>query len=380
MQTRITSRKAIAAALVAATFSQALPTFAAPFSAVLPSSRSVEIGTTATAFATVLNPDSSVAEDCSIAPVTNVDADFFYQTTDPATNEVSGTANTPVSIAAGGSQSFVIGLTPNSDFAATSVEFAFSCSTGTAVSSQGINTLLLSGNSTATADVVAVALTPSRDGIAKLPRDGEFGLMSLATTNVGADATITAQPNDLAGIDGFLLICETNQNTGDCLAEPAASTTGLLAGDGTRTYSVFVNSNTRIFLDATNRRTAVDFVDEFGNIRGSTSVAVAGGGPSARTYFDDNIADQILQNACSQCHVDGGDAGASALVFELDDVPGFKDTNFAVVESYLNADPGNAGAIVTAATGGAGHPQIVEENSPAIAAILVFAELFATED
>ena len=181
-------------------------------------------------------------------------------------------------------------------------------------------------------------------------------------------------------IDGFLLICETNQDTGDCLEEPAASTTGALAEDGTRTYSVFINSNTRIFLDATNRRTAVDFVDEFGNIRGSTSVAVEGGGPSARTYFDDNIADQILQNACSQCHVDGGDAGASALVFELDDVPGFKDTNFAVVEAYLNADPGNAGAIVTAATGGAGHPQIVEENSPAIAAILVFAELFATED
>jgi len=373
------SRKALTTGLVVLMGAQALPATAAPFSAVLPSSRSVEIGTTATAFATLLNPDDVVAEGCTISPVSTVDAGFFYQTTDPATNALTGTIDTAVDIPAGGSQSFLIGLTPNSDFAAEAVEFAFTCSTGTAISAPGINTLLLSGNATPVADVVAVAVTPSLNGIAELPRDGIFGLMSLATTNVGAEATITAQPVDLTGLDGFLLICETNQNTGDCLADPAGSTAGLLAADGTRTYSVFLNSNTLVPLDPTNRRVAVEFIDDGGNIRGATSVAVAGGGPSARTFFDENIVDQVIQNACSECHQAGGQAAASALVFQLDDQVGYQDANYAVLSAYLNADAGNAAALVDAATGVSAHPEIVPAGGPAIATVLEFADLFATE-
>jgi len=379
MPSRIRPSKALVAVLLALVGSLALPASAAPFSAVLPSSRSVEVGTVATAFATILNPDEAEALGCTIAPVTGVDAVFFFQTTNPVDNSVTGMQNTPVDIPAGGSQSFLIGLTPNSDFPAIDVEFEFSCSTGSAVSSSGINTLLLSGNTTPVADVVAVAVTPTLDGIAQLPRDGVFGVMSLATTNVGADATITAQPQDLAGLDGFLLICETDQNTGACLEDPAASTTGALAEDGTRTYSVFINSNTRILLDASARRTAVEFIDEFGNIRGSTSVAVAGGGPSAQTFFTDNVADQILQISCTECHVAGGDAGASALVFEIDEVVGYQEVNFAQVSAYLDAAPGNAELLIELATGGQGHPAALAPDSTAVSVLLEFAELFATE-
>jgi len=373
------SRKALATGLVVLMGAQALPATAAPFSAVLPSSRSVEIGTTATAFATLLNPDEVVAEGCTISPVSTVDAGFFYQTTDPATNEFTGTQNTPVDIPAGSSQSFVIGLTPNSDFAAATVEFDFTCSTGTALSAPGINTLLLSGNSTPTADVVAVALTPTLDGISVIPRDGIFGLMSLATTNVGVDATITAQPVDLAGVDGVILICETDQNTAECLEAPAQSSTGPLVQDATRTYSVFINSNSRIFLDPLNRRTAVDFIDEFGNIRGSTSIAIEGGGPSARTFFDDNIVDQVLQNTCTECHQVGGVAESSGIVFTLDSVVGYQDMNFAVIESYLEADPGNADILASVVTGGQEHPAILDPAGALFANVVSFLDLFATE-
>lgn len=379
MLTRKHPTQSLVSVLFAVACIQALPATAVPFSAVLPSSRSVEIGVTATAFATILNADATVAADCSIAPVALVDADFFYQTTDPATNAVTGTLNTPVDIPAGGSQSFVIGMTPNSDFAATDVQFDFTCSTGTAVSSTGINTLLLSGNTTPVADVVAVAVTPGGGGISRLPRDGLFGLMSLATTNVGADAIITARPVDLAGIDGFLRICETNQNTSDCLEPLAEESTGALAADQTRTYSVFIAANTRILLDATNRRTAVQFVDEFGNIRGSTSVAIEGGGPSAQTFFTDNIADQVLQNNCTVCHVQGGEAQDTALVFQLDEVTGFQQNNFEVLGEYLNSSPDNAGITISLATGMDGHPQILEQNSPLIGVLEEFFELFETE-
>jgi len=377
--TRIKLNLAASATVLTLAFLQALPAAAAPFSAVLPSSRSVPVGTTATAFATVLNPDSMTAEDCTIALSTAVDSSFSFQTTDPATNEVTGTPDTPVDIPAGGSQSFVVSLAPNSDFAAATVEFDFTCSTGTAISAPGINTLLLSGNTTPTSDVVAVAATLTNDGIAVIPRDGAFGLMALATTNVGVDATITAQPVDLAGVDGFLLICETDQATADCIEEPTGSTTGLLAQDGTRTYSVFVNSNSRIFLDPTNARTAVEFIDEFGNVRGATSIAIEGGGPSARTFFDDNIVDNVLQNTCTECHQAGGQAAASGLVFALDSTAGYQDTNFAAVEAYLNADPGNADILVDVATGGQGHPVALDPMGALFASVATFLDLFATE-
>ena len=153
MQTRRYSTKAITGALFLLAMTQALPAAAAPFAAVLPSSRSVQTGTVATAFATILNPDGEAAENCSITPATEIDADFFYQTTDSATNEVTGSLNTPVTIPAGGSQAFVFGFTPTATFGPTTVEFNFTCSTGTAPSAIGINTLLLSGNSTPVADV-----------------------------------------------------------------------------------------------------------------------------------------------------------------------------------------------------------------------------------
>ena len=372
-------KKSLCVVLASAALSQTLPAIAAPFAAVLPGSRSVEVGTTATAFATILNPDEEAATACRIAPASTVDADFFFQTTDPTTNAVTGTPNTPVDIAAGASQSFIFGLTPKSDFAATNVELNFTCSTGTAPIAPGINTLLLSGNSSPTADVVAVSTTIGGGGITRLPRDNQFGLVALATTNVGVDATITAQPADNAGLDGTILICETNQNTAACLDDPAASTTRLIPEDGTATYSVFLNSATRVLLDPTNRRAAVNFIDEFGNVRGATSVAVEGGGPSARTFFDDNVADQIIQAACTRCHSVGGDAAASALVFATDEQTDYKATNFNVLTGYLNADPGNTDALVAAATGQGGHPEIVAADSPAIAIIAELAELLATE-
>ena len=68
--------------------------------AVLPSSRSVQVNTPAAAFATVINTGQAMATGCSIAPLTSLPASFIYQTTDPATNQVTGLPNTPANIAA----------------------------------------------------------------------------------------------------------------------------------------------------------------------------------------------------------------------------------------------------------------------------------------
>jgi hypothetical protein len=118
--------------------------------AVLPSSRSVEVGgTPATAFATIINSGSSAATGCAIVPVTSVPASFLYQTTNPATNALTGSPNTPVAIAAGGSQSFLIAFTPNAPFVPTVVMLGFDCvGIDAAPSYAGVDTLLLSASTT----------------------------------------------------------------------------------------------------------------------------------------------------------------------------------------------------------------------------------------
>src|SRR5262245_3915671 len=87
--------------------------------AVLPSSRSVTVGTPATAFATIINGSTTqTASNCRLASLTAVSATFSFQTTDPATNRVTGTPNAPASIPPGGMATFVFAFTPTAPFAA----------------------------------------------------------------------------------------------------------------------------------------------------------------------------------------------------------------------------------------------------------------------
>src|SRR5262249_823617 len=83
---------------------------------VLPSSRSIEVGATATAFVTVINAGVPTATAVTLSPQGGLPGTFVYQTTDPATNAVSGTPNAPVDIPAGKNQTYVIAFTPSPPF------------------------------------------------------------------------------------------------------------------------------------------------------------------------------------------------------------------------------------------------------------------------
>lgn len=78
-------------------------------SATLPASRSVQVDTTATIFATVINPEQEAATGCAISLATGIDAELFFQITDPADNSLTGEPNEPVDIPPSESQSFLIG-------------------------------------------------------------------------------------------------------------------------------------------------------------------------------------------------------------------------------------------------------------------------------
>ena len=161
--------------------------------AVLPSGRSVQVGSIAGAFATIVNAESVTATSCGISLVTAIPATFSFQTTDPVTNRVTGNLNTPANIPPGAAQSFVFSLTANSPIAPTDVQFSFDCSnTNPAPVNTGLNTLLFSASSTLVPDIVALAATTTNDGIVNVSGTNGTGAFAVATVNVGASGSITA--------------------------------------------------------------------------------------------------------------------------------------------------------------------------------------------
>ena len=244
--------------------------------AVLPSSRSVLVGAAATAFATIINAGSGMATGCSLAPGTSVAATFAFQTTDPATNQVTGTVNTPVDIPAAGTQSFVFAFTPTAPIAPADVPIVFDCANAApAVSLPGINTLLLSASATPVPDIIALAATLNNDGIVNVPGVTGSGVFAVATANVGAGGTVTASADTgAASLPVTIAICQTNPTTGQCISAIAPSVTTLINANATPTFGIFVTGTGNVPFDPAVNRVFVRFRDNAGATRGSTSVAV----------------------------------------------------------------------------------------------------------
>jgi hypothetical protein len=245
--------------------------------AVLPASRSVAVNGTATAFATIINAGTTTATACSIAPTSTLPLTFHYQTTNPSTNALTGKVDTPVDIAAGASQTFVIALTPTAVIDPTNATFAFGFCTGTAPAPVviGLNTLLLSGSTSPTPDVVALSATATNDGILHVPGSSGTGAFATATVNVGTGDTITASANTgSATLPLALTICQTNPQNGQCQAAPAATVTTTINPNATPTFSIFGTASGTIPFDPANSRIFVVFSDSSNAVRGETSVAV----------------------------------------------------------------------------------------------------------
>jgi subtilisin family serine protease len=252
--------------------------------ALLPSARSVEVGETATAFVTIVNPAGNNADlvNCRILPQITFNGVMHFQQTDAATNGLIGIPNQPANIASGQSQSFVIFVTPATDMAEY-IEPTYACDgawTGGAPINQNpsVSALYLSSSLTETADIIPIAATASGDGIASAAADG-VAAFALAAVNVGAPGTIAVSPRYwTTDTDVVVETCQTNPLTGTCLAARSGAVTVEFARNEVRTFSVFVRFNgTDVPLQPASRRVYVDFKPAEGPanvIRGSTSVAV----------------------------------------------------------------------------------------------------------
>jgi hypothetical protein len=243
--------------------------------AVLPSSRSVQVGIVATAFATIINRGHNLATACKIAPFSSVAASFHYQTTDPNTNQITGTVDTPVDITSGGFQSFVIAFIPTQALAPTDAQMIFECTnTDPAPINTGLNTLLLSASATPVPDIVALAATLSNDGIVNISGTNGAGAFSVATVNVGASESITVSADTgSATLPVNISLCQTNPATGQCIAAIGNSFTTTINANATPTFGTFVQGRGNVPFDPAANRVFVRF-NSGGVTRGSTSVAV----------------------------------------------------------------------------------------------------------
>jgi hypothetical protein len=244
---------------------------------VLPGSRSVQVGTPATAFATMINAGAIPAIVCQPSLVTSVPATLDFQTTDPNTNEVTGAPDTPISIPPQGSQSFVFALTPTAPIPPTDIALSFACGGTAAPTIPGVSTLLLSASPTGTPvpDIVALAASAT-PGIVKLPGPGATGVFVVATVNVGASGMITVSA-DTGSVSSPVAVslCQTDPQTSACLAPAASSVTTTVDAGATPTFGIFVTGNgATIPLDPASNRIFVRFKDAADVIRGATSVAV----------------------------------------------------------------------------------------------------------
>ncbi len=245
--------------------------------AVLPSSRSVAVGHTATAFATIINAGTSAATGCKIGLPSGIPAALTYNTTNPATNAVVGAINTPATIPAGGYQTFLFSITPSSAFASTDIALSFTC-TGLdpAPTLSGINTLLLTATSTAGPDIVALVATVSGNGTVSLPNMTGSAAFAVATVNVGAADTITvsADTGTSIALPVTITVCQTVPSTGACIGTPGPTATATIGANGTPTFGVFVTGTGNIAALPGADRISVRFKGSNGTVVGSTSVAV----------------------------------------------------------------------------------------------------------
>ena len=244
--------------------------------AISPGSRSMQVGTSVTALATITNVGLDMALGCGLSPIASLTADFNFQTTDPVTNQVTGTANTPVDIPVGAAQSFVFTFTPTGPTAPSDIPFTFDCTnTDPALINPGVNTLSFSASDTPTPDIVAMAATLTTDGIVNIPGANGTGVFSVATENMGVGGTITASA-DTGGVNlpVGISICEMDPITETCLLSTAESVTTTMDANEAPTFGVFVEGTGNVSFDPATNRIFVRFRDSAGVTRGLTSVAV----------------------------------------------------------------------------------------------------------
>ena len=244
--------------------------------AVLPGSRSVQVGSTAVALATVINVGSVPGRQCGVSAAADLPARFTFQATDPVTNLPAGAANSLVEIEPGAARTFMIGVTAAAPMSTRDVGLTFRCASGEAAPSRpNLNTLTMSASSAPVPDIVALSATVSGDGIVDVPGTDGAAAFAVGAANLGAGAVITASVDKGSAIQPLTLsLCQSSAVTGQCSSQSGSSVRVRIDAGETASFAVFVQGHGDVPFDPANGRIVVRFTDDDGVIRGATSVAV----------------------------------------------------------------------------------------------------------
>jgi hypothetical protein len=246
--------------------------------AVLPSSRSVQVGTVPfppttpppyMAFATIINAGQQLATDCGISKLSSIPAILYY-------SDLESFDYGPIDIPAGAAHRFAFGLIPTAPIAPTDVQVRFKCAnTEPAPIISGVNTFLFSASATPVADIVALAATLNNDGIVNIPGTNGTGAFAVAAVNVGAGDNLTVSADTGGAILPVnIFICQTDPQTGACFSPLASSVTTTILSNETPTFGLFVAAGGDVSFVPETNRIFVRFKDSSNVTRGLTSVAV----------------------------------------------------------------------------------------------------------
>lgn len=239
---------------------------------VLPTSRTVQVGNTATIFNTVVNSGSTTANNVTLSINPAPAGTFTYYQTNCSTNAVVSGANPTLNIGAGSVVCYLLSFTPSASFSATSVQVLAKADNALNTSLlSGINTWLLRATSGTGPDIIALTTTTDFHQVACSGANA----FAVALSNVGAaatgDITVTANTGSVS-LPVNILIQETNPGTGAIIGDHILQGVGAGAN---RTIAVFVTFNGCVNFDPAVNRIFIEFRDASNNVVGSTSTAVS---------------------------------------------------------------------------------------------------------
>ena len=215
------------------------------YTAIAPEARTlVNNGPSATFFISAINDTSQTLTQCR--PV--IGTMDSYQTVD-ATNQLTGSANTPTSIAPGATQGFLIAFDSPNDIQSIGAQLivpSVECSERASEPSRlqiARLTSIPDGFEAGQPDIIAIGVTPSGDGIVRVPQAGGVEVLAVAAVNIGSQASVRVNAY-LSEIGGPISapVCETGTD-GACLAPPESFLDVTFEADEVKTFSLFPQLN-----------------------------------------------------------------------------------------------------------------------------------------
>ncbi|MCW5724184.1 MAG: hypothetical protein KIS81_04415 [Maricaulaceae bacterium] len=249
-------------------------------SSVLPYARSVASPGAATAFASVINAGSELAEACTLQIArgpAGAPGPVDYRATDPATNTAIGPDNPEFDIPAGGLATFVFG----GDFTALGSDQALDlrliadcANSDPAAQMPGVNSVLWTFTPGAAPDIVSIAATSPDAGVVNLPSNGARGAVALAAVNIGAAGDVVLRADLGAGnLPLEPEICGTDPATGVCVTPRMAELPVSFGAGEVRTFAVFLRAHGPVQFAPERYRVFFLFEDANRVARGGASVA-----------------------------------------------------------------------------------------------------------